>query len=112
MKYTSIQQAMDKGSGEVAIHGWVYRERGSNKLKFVVLRDSTNMVQCVIDKSVVGDERFADADKLQVECSLTLIGDIKKEARAPTGFEVHVKSFEVVGWCDKFPIRADQNREF
>lgn len=112
MVFVSIQQAMDKGSGEVEIRGWVYRERGSNKLKFVVLRDSSNQVQCVIDKAVVGDEKFTQADKLQVEASLTVKGEIKKEERAPTGYEVHVKDFSVVGKCDKFPIRSDQSREF
>ncbi|MFC1741839.1 asparagine--tRNA ligase [Nanoarchaeota archaeon] len=112
MEYMTIQQAMDKGSGEVSLRGWVHRERGSNKMKFVVLRDSTNTIQCVIEKAVIGDEMFGTADKLQVEASLTLTGEIKKEERAPTGFEVHVKSFSVVGECDKFPIRADQSREF
>jgi asparaginyl-tRNA synthetase len=112
MEYKSIKQAMEQGSGEVGIRGWVHRERGSNKLKFVVLRDSTNNIQCVIDKAIVGGEKFAEADALQVEASLQLVGEIKKEERAPTGFEVHVKSFDVVGECDKFPIRSDQSREF
>jgi asparaginyl-tRNA synthetase len=112
MEYKSIKQAMEQGSGDVAVRGWVHRERGSNKLRFIVLRDSTNTVQCVIDKNVVGDEKFAEADKLQVEASLQLTGEIKKEDRAPTGYEVHVKSFDVVGECDKFPIRSDQSREF
>lgn len=112
MKYTTIQEAMDKGSGDVDLHGWVYRERGSNKLKFVILRDSTNTIQCVIDKNVVGEENFAIADKLQVEASIEIHGEIKKEDRAPTGYEVHVNSFAVVGECDKFPIRADQSRDF
>lgn len=112
MGYVSIQEAMDKGSGEVELRGWVYRERGSNKLKFVVLRDSTNHVQCVVDKSVVGDDKFEQADKLQVEACITVKGEIKKEDRAPTGYEVHVRDFSVVGECDKFPVRADQSREF
>ena len=111
-KFISIQQAMEQGSGDVALRGWVYRERGSNKLKFVVLRDSTNQVQCVIEKSVVGEDIFQQADKFQVEASLEIYGEIKKEDRAPTGYEVHVKTFTVIGECDKFPIRSDQSREF
>jgi asparaginyl-tRNA synthetase len=112
MQYTTIQEAMDKGSGAVDLHGWVYRERGSNKIKFIILRDSTNTIQCVVDKEAVGEENFKSADKLQIEASLEVHGEIKKEPRAPTGYEVQVKSFDVVGECDKFPIRADQNREF
>ena len=112
MAFTTIQEAMNKGSGKVELHGWVHRERGSNKLKFIVLRDSTNMIQCVIDKNVVGDKKFLEADKLQVEASLEIKGEIKKEDRAPTGYEVHVTDFTVVGECDKFPIRSDQSRDF
>ncbi len=112
MAFTTIQEAMDKGSGEVSLHGWVYRERGSNKLRFIVLRDSTNTIQCVIAKADVGEEQFSEADKLQVETSLEVHGTIKKDERAPTGYEVLVKDFSVVGECDKFPVRSDQSREF
>ena len=51
MSFISIKEAMKKGKGKVAVRGWVYRERGSNKLKFIVLRDSSDIIQCVIEKS-------------------------------------------------------------
>ena len=47
-KFISIKEAMKQGSGKVAVRGWVYRERGSNKLKFIVMRDSSGLIQCVI----------------------------------------------------------------
>lgn len=103
---------MDKGSGEVSIRGWVHRERGSNKLKFIQLRDSSNLIQCVIEKSVVGDEKYEVADKLQIEASIEIHGDIKKDERAPTGYEVHVKDFKVIGESIEFPITKDQSIEF
>ncbi|MBW2982379.1 asparagine--tRNA ligase [Candidatus Woesearchaeota archaeon] len=112
MKYLSIQEAMDKGKGEVNIRGWVYRERGSSKIKFIVLRDSTNIIQCVIAKQDVGEKKFAIADKVQVETSMTLTGEIKKDDRAPTGYEILVKDFEVIGESDKYPITKDQSVEF
>jgi asparaginyl-tRNA synthetase len=112
MKYMTIQEAMKKGSGAVSLHGWVHRERGSNKLKFIVLRDSSNIIQCVIKKDKFTPEKFAEADKLQIEASLELHGTIKEDKRAPTGYEVEVDDFEIVGACDSFPIKSDQNREF
>lgn len=110
--FISIQEALGKGSGEVALHGWVHRERGSNALKFIVLRDSSNIIQCVIEKKTVGDEKFALADKLQIEASLKVYGTLKQDKRAPTGYEVQVKDFEVVGLSDTFPITKDQSVEF
>ncbi|MBT4824056.1 asparagine--tRNA ligase [Candidatus Woesearchaeota archaeon] len=103
---------MDQGKGKVAIRGWIYRERGSSKLKFVVLRDSTNIIQCVIDKGVVGEEKYLTIKKAQIETSIKIYGEIKKEDRAPSGYEVHVSDFEIIGACDTFPITRDQSPEF
>ncbi len=110
-KYISIQQAMDKGKGQVSVRGWVHRERGSNKLKFVVLRDSTNIIQCVLKKEKFS-KQWNEIDKLQVESSIMLTGEIKEDKRAPTGYEIQVKKFELVGKSENFPITKDQSREF
>ncbi|MBD3259219.1 asparagine--tRNA ligase [Candidatus Woesearchaeota archaeon] len=112
MGFISIQEAMNKGSGKISIRGWVYRERGSNKIKFIVLRDHTNIIQCVIEKAKVGEEKFKEADRLQIEASIEIHGEIKKDDRAPTGYEINVDEFNVVGWCDTFPISKDQSPEF
>jgi len=112
MKFISIQEAIKKGKGKINLRGWVFRERGSSKLKFVVLRDSTNIIQCVIKKDKVGNKLFSIADKLQVEASLEISGNIKEDKRATTGYELEVDKFKVIGESDKFPIAKDQNREF
>lgn len=112
MKFLSIREAMKKSSGEVNIRGWVYRERGSSKIKFIVLRDSTNIMQCVIAKEDVGEKKFKIADKIQVETSMSLSGEIKKDKRAPTGYEILVKDFEVIGESDKYPITKDKSVDF
>lgn len=112
MKFISIKEAMKKGTGKVAVRGWVYRERGSNKMKFVVLRDASDIIQCIIKKEKFSEEMFADADRLQLECSMEIEGTIKEDKRAPSGYEIDVDDFKVVGWSDSFPIKSDQNREF
>ena len=43
---------------KVELKGWVHRTRGSNKIRFIVLRDSTGHVQCVAKRDSVGDECF------------------------------------------------------
>jgi len=112
MKYLSIKEAMKKGSGKVSVRGWVYRERGSNKLKFVVLRDASEIIQCVIKKENFSEDKFKEADKLQIECSIEITGTIKADKRAPSGYEIDVDEFTVIGWSDNYPLAADQNREF
>lgn len=112
MEYKSIQEVMNKGKGEVAIKGWVYRERGSNKIKFVVLRDSSNIIQCVIKKDNFNENQWNEVDKVQIEASMEIKGTIKKDERAPTGYEVDVKEFNIVGESNEFPITKDQSPEF
>lgn len=110
MKYISIEEAMKKGKGEVAVRGWVYRERGSNKVKFIVLRDATNIIQCVLEKEKF-EKQWDEIDKLQIETSVEIIGEIKEDRRAPTGFEIKVGKIEIIGLSDSFPINKDLNEE-
>ncbi|PIO05684.1 asparagine--tRNA ligase [Candidatus Woesearchaeota archaeon CG08_land_8_20_14_0_20_43_7] len=112
MSYMSIQEAMNKGSGEVKLHGWVYRERKSAKVAFVVLRDSTNIIQCVIKKDAVPEKVWDAAIDSPIETSLKITGEIKEDARAPTGFELAVTDMEKVGVSDTYPITKDQSTEF
>ncbi|MBT4539326.1 asparagine--tRNA ligase [Candidatus Woesearchaeota archaeon] len=108
-EYISIQDALTKGTGKVSIRGWVHRERGSAKLKFIVLRDSTQIIQCVLKRDTFPE--WEEIDKLQVESSLQLTGELKKDDRATTGYELLVESYEVVGTSDKYPITKDQSKE-
>ena len=96
MEFISIKQAMEKGSGQVNVRGWCYRFRSSNKMAFITLRDSTNIIQCVVEKSKANDELWNKALNVTIECSLEIAGNIKKDERAPTGFEISVSSLNIV----------------
>jgi asparaginyl-tRNA synthetase len=108
--YISIADAMKKGSGKVAVHGWVYRERGSNKMKFLVLRDSTDIIQCVLSHEKF-EIQWKDIDSLKIESSVELEGIIKKDARAPTGFEINVDKINIIHIAEDYPINKDLNEE-
>ena len=110
MEFLSIQNAMKK-EGVVSVRGWVHRFRGSNKFKFMILRDSSNIIQCVFEREKLKD-KFDELSNIQVEASISLTGTIKKDDRAPSGYEINVDDFEIVGLSDKFPIQKDQSPEF
>lgn len=112
MNFISIQDAINKGSGIVALRGWCYRERKSNKLAFIVLRDHSNIIQCVIDKETVAPKIWDDANSVCIETSLCIEGEIFADKRAPTGFEVRVKNLEVIHLAERYPITKDQSTEF
>ena len=112
MQFISIQDAIEKGKGTVALRGWCYRERKSNKLAFVVLRDHSNIIQSVIDKEVVSQKVWDDANKVCIETALSIEGEIVADKRAPTGFEVRVKNLEITHLAERYPITKDQSTEF
>jgi len=111
-KYITVQKAIEQGEGDAMLHGWVHRERESNKFKFIVLRDGTNIIQCVVKKDEVPEQMWNDAVKLQVEASIAISGTLKRDERAPTGVELTVKELCVVGPSDTYPITKDQSTEF
>ncbi|MBU1939422.1 asparagine--tRNA ligase, partial [Candidatus Micrarchaeota archaeon] len=82
-KFISVQDAIGRKKGAAAMRGWVYRERGSNNMKFIVLRDSSNIIQCVIKKENVDAKIWQDAEKLLIESSVSLEGVLKPDERAP-----------------------------
>ncbi|QPG75935.1 asparagine--tRNA ligase [Brettanomyces nanus] len=81
----------------VEIHGWIHRLRLQKGHAFIILRDGTGFLQCVL----TGE--FANAYQtltLTVESSLTVFGTISKlpEGKsAPGGVELIVDYYEVIG---------------
>lgn len=111
-KFISVKEAMKKGKGKVSIRGWVYRERKSNKFIFLVIRDASDIIQCVIKKDKVPKKLWDAAEKALIETSLKLTGKIKEDKRAPTGYEIEVDDLEIVHYAEPFPMTKDQSYEY
>jgi len=111
-KFVSIQEAIDnaKKQKKVAVRGWVHRERGSNAMKFIVLRDSSNIIQCVLEKKNF-EKQWDEIDKIKIESSIEIEGQIKEDKRAPTGFEIQAKKINIIQIAEDFPINKDLNEE-
>ncbi len=112
MSHISIQEAINQGKGSVSLRGWCYRERKSNKLAFIVLRDHSSIIQCVIDKSAVSEKIWNDANQVCIESSIEICGEIFEDKRAPTGFEVRVSNLNLIHIAQRYPITKDQSTEF
>src|SRR6478672_10479555 len=96
-------------SQEVTIKGWLHNRRSSGKIHFLTLRDGSGFIQAVMSKAAVGEEQFRMADHLSQETSLTVTGTARADKRAPSGYEVDVKSFEVVGESHDYPITPKEH---
>ena len=89
---------------EVTLSGWVYRNRASGKVQFLVLRDGTGLCQCIVEKGKVSDEVFEQTKHLGQESSLTITGTVREEPRSPGGHEIAVTDAKVIHQTNDYPI--------
>ncbi len=94
---------------EVEIKGWLYNKRSSGKIRFVILRDGTGLAQCVIVKNNVTEEVFNSFDTLTQESSLILRGKVRKEDRAPGGYEIETTDIRIVHIASEYPITPKEH---
>jgi asparaginyl-tRNA synthetase len=110
--FMTVKEAMKQGSGEVQVRGWIYRERKSNAFAFLVVRDGTDIIQCIVKKDNVSEEMWEEAEQLLVESAIEVTGTIKEDKRAPSGYEIEVQDLNVIHQAERYPITKDQSTEF
>lgn len=97
-------------SKPVKLRGWVHRQRTSSNVNFIVLRDSTGILQVAAKKEQ--PKAFDAAGSLYVEASVTVEGTVKKDERAPGGWEIQATDIGVICNREPFPIAKDLSPEF
>lgn len=111
MALVKISEVLDGGCTDqkVTVRGWVYRKREGKELIFLLIRDSTGVIQCTIKKV---SPCWAEAQKLTIESSLALEGLAKEDKRAPGGYEITTEAIDIIGLAETFPIAKDKSEEF
>jgi len=111
MSFVPIKRILD-GQFEdkkVAVRGWVYRKREGKQTIFLVMRDSSGVIQCPVKKESLA---WSDAEKATIESSLILEGIAKKDTRAPGGYEVVTEKLSILGLAESpFPITSGNETE-
>lgn len=98
---------------EVIIRGWLYNKRSSGKLRFLLVRDGSQTIQCVVFKGNVSEESFQNATDITQESSLVVTGTVSKDERSPIGYEIQVNEIEIVQMADEYPItKKDHGVDF
>jgi len=97
------------GNG-ITVRGWVSHLRSSGKIAFVVMRDGTGILQCVIVKSQVPAEVWERFSQLTLETSLAVTGDVRAEPRAHGGFELGVSDLVILGTSPiDYPVQPKEH---
>jgi asparaginyl-tRNA synthetase len=93
----------------VTVNGWVTTTRSSGKIAFVVLRDGSGLVQCVLAKKEVPEETWNRFQVLTQETSVAATGIVREDARSPGGFELQLSQIEILGTSVDFPITPKEH---
>lgn len=93
-----IRDLKDKINQRVKVHGWAHRIRRQGRtLMFVILRDGTGFLQCVLSNDLC---RTVDAVSLNTESTLMVygtLGQVPMGKSAPGGMELQADYWELIG---------------
>jgi nondiscriminating aspartyl-tRNA synthetase len=93
--------ALDHSEQRILVRGWVFRLRSLATTTFIVVRDCTGDIQCVMST-----ERFKQL-QLKLDDAVELTGRIRIEARAKTGCEMDIDDLRVLNSAShKLPFNS------
>ncbi len=99
---------------KINVSGWVNRSRDHGNLLFIDLRDSSSLLQCVVDNS---SNIFNELSNVKNEDVLNIYGIIKKRTEDTINpnlesgeVELHIESFKILSSCSK-PLPLEVNSE-
>jgi asparaginyl-tRNA synthetase len=104
MKWVYIENIADYKDQDIEIRGWLYNKRSSGKVRFLLIRDGTGIIQATIFSTEKESPLFKKFDELTQESSLIVWGHVREDKRAPGGFELSIQDIEVIQITQDYPI--------
>ena len=75
---------------EVTLCGWIHTLRILSKFSFLVLRDRSGTVQCIVDGQVADTKQFHHEDCVSIQ------GKVIVDKRSKLGFEIHATKLTLI----------------
>jgi asparaginyl-tRNA synthetase len=108
--YVRIADLSPHAGQTVRVKGWVTHLRSSGKVAFIVMRDGSGTLQCVLVKSSLPQEVWERFSQLTQETTIEVTGEVRPDARAPGGFELGVSDLVVNGSSPiDYPIQPKEH---
>jgi len=104
MPHVYVSEIGEYEGSAVTVKGWLQNRRAGGKVQFLLVRDGTGVIQIVVSEGEVGGDVLDHCDHLGQESSLVVTGTVRRDARAPGGFEITAREVEVVQDVEGFPI--------
>ncbi len=101
---TLIADVFSSKKKEVEVAGWVHNSRDLSKIKFIVLRDSSGMIQITGVKGKTPEKIFKDMEKIPRESVVYVKGNVIDSKQAPGGKEINPDELIVLNEAEELPI--------
>ncbi len=99
-----INEAFHK-TGKIQVCGWVHEKRDLGKIRFLLLRDISGIIQITAHKDRVSEEIFKTMDKVPSESVISITGELKPSKQAPSEKEIVPDKIETLAIAgDKLPV--------
>ncbi len=109
MRKVYIEESTAFIGQQVIIEGWITHYRSSGKIHFVVLRDGTGVLQCVVKNPLQLLEGVDQLSELSQETAVQITGVLHSDSRAPLGVELEVQTVKVIGSSTNYPITPKEH---
>ena len=106
---TRIENLEKHDGQEVTVKGWLYNKRGSKGLYFLILRDGSGLVQCVVPEDQVDEASWHGADEATQESALEITGRVVADERQVGGYEIQATSVQLVHKAEDYPITPKEH---
>ncbi len=104
-----VRSLADHVEATVTIQGWVETVRAHGKVAFIVVRDGTGTVQCVLVKSELPSQLWEMTEGLSQEATVSITGSVRSEARSPGGYEIGVTDLSILSGSQDYPIQPKEH---
>lgn len=105
MERIMINKLNDYINKKVKVEGWVHRIRVLKTITFVIIRDRTSLVQCIVSNTLF------DTSKIKLESIVSIIGEVKESNNKINNFEIEALEVEVINSCiEDLPIEINKEK--
>jgi nondiscriminating aspartyl-tRNA synthetase len=99
-----IRELNNKINETVKLNGWIHKIRKLGRIAFIILRDRTGIVQCVVDTKTI------DIKGLKLEAVVEILGTVTKTNNSSSDIEVQVTELNIISKViDDLPIEINKN---
>ncbi|EOP09708.1 MULTISPECIES: aspartate--tRNA(Asn) ligase [Bacillus] len=103
MKRSLTKECTEQSGKVVLLQGWVKKIRHLGNVSFLLLRDRTGVIQCVLENELAGY-------KVDVESVVQVVGEIVETSKTELGVEVLAQEVKILNGAEQLPFEINKKK--